>query len=403
MVLSSLNNIFENLHFNAFDLYLICFVTSIILFVLNIVLNKKVDLISVAAIVAINVCALLLSTKEVNSALNIIFAILYCLVAVYVLLAFIFYTKCKCICRTRIHDFLKNSEFEYYVQVNNKNKVIDYSLNLLSLIKRDNEGMYDVKFPNFIFNSFNMISLNGEPFNLSLESAFELNYRKTLSRHKNYEFTFTVSDENNNEITYDCLIQPVYFHNTLIAKNIYISVNRMQILESTRFALAECTQNLLDARNQTYVLMSLTSGVVMYFDFQTKMYNSTESFQKYTDTIRQEYDFDEFLSMIHPEDVQLYMDQSSTVNSLRTTRLKFRMFIGSKYYGVIEDSIFLAKDEKLVSLIRVTGDAYKEEASDVVLSTQEANDILENLGLSDIDKMAGATLDLLNRIGKKND
>ena len=170
MVLSSLNNIFENLHFNAFDLYLICFVTSIILFVLNIVLNKKVDLISVAAIVAINACALLLSTKEVNSALNIIFAILYCLVAVYVLLAFIFYTKCKCICRTRIHDFLKNSEFEYYVQVNNKNKVIDYSLNLLSLIKRDNEGMYDIKFPNFIFNSFNMISLNGEPFNLSLES-----------------------------------------------------------------------------------------------------------------------------------------------------------------------------------------------------------------------------------------
>ena len=107
--------------------------------------------------------------------------------------------------------------------------------------------------------------------------------------------------------------------------------------------------------------------------------------------------------MIHPEDVQLYMDQSSTINSLRTTRLKFRMFIGNKYYGVIEDSIFLAKDEKLVSLIRVTGEAYKEEASDVVLSTQEANDILENLGLSDIDKMAGATLDLLNRIGKKND
>ena len=177
----------------------------------------------------------------------------------------------------------------------------------------------------------------------------------------------------------------------------------MQILETTRFALAECTQNLLDARSQTYVLMSLTNGVVMYYDFQTKMYNSTESFQKYTDTIRQEYDFEEFLSMIHPEDVQLYMDQSSTVNSLRTTRLKFRMHIGSKYYGVIEDSIYLAKDEKLVSLIRVTGDAYKEEASDVVLSTQEANDILENLGLSDIDKMAGATLDLLNRIGKKND
>ena len=253
------------------------------------------------------------------------------------------------------------------------------------------------------FEIFNLSITCFRCLKINVLPIFRNNYLRAISKHKNYEFTITVIDDNNKEINYQGLIQPVFFHNTLIAKNIYLSVDRMQILDTTRSALAECTQNLLDARNQTYVLMSLTSGVVMYFDFQTKMYNSTESFQKYTDTIRQEYDFDEFLSMIHPEDVQFYMDQSSTINSLRTTRLKFRMIIGNKYFSVIEDSIYLAKEEKLVSLIRVTNDVHKEDAPDIVLSTQEANDILDNLGLSDIDKMAGSTLELLNRLNKKNE
>ena len=403
MIISSISNIFQNLNINAFHVYFICAIFAVVLLTINIVLNKKIDVIGLISFITITTCACLFSSKELNGVLNIIFAVLYILLAVYTLLAFMYFTKCSYICKTKVHDYLKNSEFEYFIQVNNKNKVIDFSLNLLTLTNRDSEGMYSLHFPELLFNSMNIKAINGEPYILTLSDTFRSNYKKAISRHKNYEFTFTVLDENNNEVYYEGLIQPVYFYNTLIAKNIYLSVNRMQILETTRYALAECTQNLLDARNQTYALMSLTSGVVMYFDFQTKMYNSTESFQKFTDTIRQEYDFEEFLSMIHPEDEQLYVDQSSTINSLRTTRLKFRMFIGNKYYGVIEDSIYLAKDGKLVSLIRVTGDAYKEEASDVVLSTQEANDILENLGLSDIDKMAGSTLDLLNRVGKKND
>ena len=398
-----ISNIFTNLHFNEFHIYLLCVVVTFILLLFKILIYKRIDIIGILSFVGITTLAVIFSTEELKSVWNIIITILYCIVLVYVILEYLYTAKCYSIRKNKIQDYLKNSEFEFYVQINKKNKIIDYSMNLLSLTNRTNEGMYDLKFPEFMFDCMNVSAVNGEPYTINVLPIFRNNYLRAISKHKNYEFTITVIDDNNKEINYQGLIQPVFFHNTLIAKNIYLSVDRMQILDTTRSALAECTQNLLDARNQTYVLMSLTSGVVMYFDFQTKMYNSTESFQKYTDTIRQEYDFDEFLSMIHPEDVQFYMDQSSTINSLRTTRLKFRMIIGNKYFSVIEDSIYLAKEEKLVSLIRVTNDVHKEDAPDIVLSTQEANDILDNLGLSDIDKMAGSTLELLNRLNKKNE
>ena len=107
--------------------------------------------------------------------------------------------------------------------------------------------------------------------------------------------------------------------------------------------------------------------------------------------------------MLHPEDVQFYIDQTSTINSLSTTRLKFRMIIGNKYYSMIEDSIYLAKEDKLVSVIRVSSDMRKDESVEVILSTKEATEILDDLGLNNIDQMADSTLDLLNRLSKKHD
>ena len=43
----------------------------------------------------------------------------------------------------------------------------------------------------------------------------------------------------------------------------------------------------------------------------------------------------------------------------------------------------------------------REESSEVILSTKEATEILDDLGSSNIDQMADSTLDLLNRLSKK--
>ena len=59
--------------------------------------------------------------------------------------------------------------------------------------------------------------------------------------------------------------------------------------------------------------------------------------------------------------------------------------------------------DKLVSVIRVSSDMRKDESVEVILSTKEATEILDDLGLNNIDQMADSTLDLLNRLSKKHD
>ena len=403
-MLSFFNNIKRILDFIDLGEVAICTYMILIVVILAVlkyvIINKKPIIDAVAMVVLFIVSAILFSTST-KLFVKLLITGLFVLLAAYAIYDFIVSTKIYMLRKSKVQDYLKNSEFEYYLQLNKRNKVIDFSANILTLTNRSKEGLIHLKFPEFLFDCLNIESVNGEKYTLNTLPEFRSQVNSATSKLKNYEFSFSARNDDNEIINYQGIIQPIYFGETFIGKNIYISVNRMEILEKTRNALAECATNLIDARNQLYVLMSLTSGVVMYFDFQTKNYIATESFQKYTDTAQEEYDFDDFLRMLHPEDVQFYIDQTATINSLTTTRLKFRMIIGNKYYSMIEDSIYLAKEDKLVSIIRVAQDMRREESPEVILSTKEATEILDDLGSSNIDQMADSTLDLLNRLSKK--
>ena len=405
-MLSFINNIKRILDFIDFGEVAICtflILVTIILGVLKyIIINKKPIIDAVALVVVVVISALVIS-QSTRLFTKLLVTALVILLAAYAVYDFIVSAKIYVLRKSKVQDYLKNSEFEYYLQLNRRNKVIDFSANILTLTNRNKEGMIHLKFPEFLFDCLNIEAVNGEKYTLNTLPEFRSQVNSATSKLKNYEFSFSARNDDNEIVNYQGIIQPIYFGNRYIGKNIYISVNRMEILEKTRNSLAECASNLIDARNQLYVLMSLTSGVVMYFDFQTKNYIATESFRKYTDTAQEEYDFDDFLRMLHPEDVQFYIDQTATINSLNTTRLKFRMIIGNKYYSMIEDSIYLAKEDKLVSIIRVAQDMRREETPEVILSTKEATEILDDLGASNIDQMADSTLDLLNRLSKKND
>ena len=403
-MLSFFNNIKRILDFIDLGEVAICtymILIVVILAILKYVIINKKPIIDAAALVALFIVSAILISASTKLFVKLLITALFILLAAYAVYDFIVSAKIYILRKSKVQDYLKNSEFEYYLQLNKRNKVIDFSANILTLTNRSKEGLVHLKFPEFLFDCLNIESVNGEKYTLNSLPEFRSQVNSATSKLKNYEFSFSARNDVNEIINYQGIIQPIYFGETFIGKNIYISVNRMEILEKTRNSLAECATNLIDARNQLYVLMSLTSGVVMYFDFQTKNYIATESFQKFTDTAQEEYDFDDFLRMLHPEDVQFYIDQTSTINSLTSTRLKFRMIIGNKYYSMIEDSIYLAKEDKLVSIIRVAQDMRREESSEVILSTKEATEILDDLGSSNIDQMADSTLDLLNRLSKK--
>lgn len=403
-MLSFFNNIKRILDFIDLGEVAICtymILIVVILAILKYVIINKKPIIDAAALVVLFIVSAILISTSTKLFVKLLITALFILLAAYAVYDFIVSAKIYILRKSKVQDYLKNSEFEYYLQLNKRNKVIDFSANILTLTNRSKEGLVHLKFPEFLFDCLNIESVNGEKYTLNSLPEFRSQVNSATSKLKNYEFSFSARNDVNEIINYQGIIQPIYFGETFIGKNIYISVNRMEILEKTRNSLAECATNLIDARNQLYVLMSLTSGVVMYFDFQTKNYIATESFQKFTDTAQEEYDFDDFLRMLHPEDVQFYIDQTSTINSLTSTRLKFRMIIGNKYYSMIEDSIYLAKEDKLVSIIRVAQDMRREESSEVILSTKEATEILDDLGSSNIDQMADSTLDLLNRLSKK--
>lgn len=382
---------------------LLAFSIILLLWILKLVLLNKKGLIDGLTTIGLVILALCVVNQNTNLFVKISITILFVLLLAYSIYDFIWSFKIYLLKKSKVQDYLKNSEFEYFVQVGKNNKIIDFSSNVLTLANRNKTEITNVRFPEFLFDCMNIISVNDEPFTLNTLPSFRTQFLETVSKLKNYEFSFVIKDETNQNLKYEGIIQPLYLGKQLIAKNIYISLNRMELLERTRSALLEASTDLKDIKNQLYVLMSITGGVVMYYDFQTKTYMATESFQKYTGASQSEYDFEEFLRMLHPEDVQFYIDQTSTINSMSTTRLKFRMLIGDRYFNMIDDSIYLSKDDKLVSVIRVSSDIKTLEEKEVILSTQETLDILDDLGGKNIDQMADTTLDLLDRIQNKKD
>lgn len=393
-----MNNLIMASIFSIININITLLIISIFILVLTILTIKQVKFFQIGACI-ISILAIILYAANHKGYLTILSMVLEVLLVAYAIYMTIITYKTYEIRKTKIQDFLKNSEFEYFIQVDNKNKIIDYSNNILTLTNREKKYISQVKFPEMLFDCLNILTVNGEKYSVNTLSDFKNRFREASSKVKNYTFTFELEDENNQLLLYEGIIQPIYFGQKLIAKNIYISLNRNVVLEKTRGSLFSAITDINDLRKQIYVLMSLTNGVVMYYDFLNKVYVPTEAFRKYTKIEQEEFDFEEFINMMHPEDVKYYYDQTATINSMSSTRLKFRMQFNNHYYNMVEDSINLEKDNKLVSVVRILQNV--KMSDDVVLSSKETNEMLDGLNDQRIDQILDNTLGILNHLDEK--
>ena len=384
--------------FSIININITLLIISIFILVLTILTIKQVKFFQIGACL-ISILAIVLYAVNHKGYLTILSMVLEVLLVAYAIYMTIITYKTYEIRKTKIQDFLKNSEFEYFIQVDNKNKIIDYSNNILTLTNREKKYISQVKFPEMLFDCLNILTVNGEKYSVNTLSDFKNRFNEASSKVKNYTFTFELEDENNQLLLYEGIIQPIYFGQKLIAKNIYISLNRNVVLEKTRGSLFAAITDINDLRKQIYVLMSLTNGVVMYYDFLNKAYIPTEAFRKYTKIEQEEFDFEEFINMMHPEDVKYYYDQTATINSMSSTRLKFRMQFNNHYYNMVEDSINLEKDNKLVSVVRILQNVKLND--DIVLSSKETNEMLDGLNDQRIDQILDNTLGILNHLDEK--
>ena len=296
-----------------------------------------------------------------------------------------------------LFNYMKENELDFFFQTDQKDRIINYSKTVFknSLITR--KDIYKHTLWKFIFDFFSIVSINKEEFNLEVGTKFLTNYKLANSKHKKYRFEIVVKHEDQ-YINYIGIIEPIVLNNHLVGRNVYIYQDRLEIVEQLKSALQSACTELEKSKEQAYILMSLSNEVVLYYDYQTKSYIATEAFCRFTNTEQKEYKFREIYKMIHPDDINLYSEQSKNVNSLMVTKIKYRLNINNEYYYVMEDSLNVIKDDCLVSIIRILGKSTEKMDKDAPLSTEEASSLINNLNNTNITKVIDDVDDIMNAV-----
>lgn len=310
--------------------------------------------------------------------------------------------------KDKTSEYLKNSEYDFFVQMDRKEKITDCSTTFLKMTKLSKKEILKNKGWKFIFDNFNVKSINKVEFSLNYVANFLAEYKECNSKHKVYRFTMDaemITDKEKgtiDNITYIGIIQPIYCKDYLVARNIFFYQDRMEVVESLKSTVRQVCTDLDDAYLQLDMMMSMSEGVVMYYDYQNRVYVATDCMRLYTKTEQKEYTFESLFSHIHPDDVNLYLEQAETVNSLSVTKIRYRLQIGGIYYKVEEDTIYLRKDYGLISIIRI---AEKGVIQHAPRNAKIQNDVAElnKLFNKNIKEKLNKTMDILNSVlGKYN-
>ena len=198
-------------------------------------------------------------------------------------------------------------------------------------------------------------------------------------------------------VKYEAIIQPVYCGKHLVGRNVFFYQDRAYVVEKLKSIVRSTCIDLEDSYLQLDVMMGMSEGVVMYYDFQNKVYVATECMRLYTKTNKKEYTFEELFTRIHPEDVNSYIQQAETVNSLSITKIRYRLLIGEVYYQVEEDSLYMRKDYGLISIIRIAEKSVYQSAPQ---NAKIINDleILDDLSSIDISNTINQTSNILDSV-----
>lgn len=373
---------------------IIIFTTITICFIISKILTiKKLDILDLLLLILLNI----LIIRFDNKVIDIICICLLGLVMVYTIFSFVIDYLKHDLRRQQLFNYMKENEIDFFFQTDHKDRIINYSKTIFKNSKITRKDIYKHILWKFIFDYFAIVSLNNEEFNLEVGTKFLTNYKLANSKLKKYKFEIVVKHEEE-YIKYIGIIEPIVLYNQVIGRNIYIYQDRLQMIDTLKLTLEEACTDLEQAKDQTYILMSLSNEVVLYYDYHSKTYIATEAFCRFSDTHQKEYKFKDIYQMIHPDDRNLYAEQAKVVNSMMVTKIKYRMNVNNEYYNVIEDSINVIKDDCLVSIIRVISKANEKENKDTPLSTEEANSLIDNLHSTNITKVIEDVEDIMNAV-----
>ena len=332
-----------------------------------------------------------------NKPLKITLFVILILVVIYQIVFFILKDKEAKIINKKTLEQLKNDSYDYYFSFNKKRKIIDCSYSFLTLSKRSKKELKKTEGWSFIFRTLGVQKINNEEFIIPNENLFLSHLDEVVSKYNMHEFTLeTYNTEGGSNYHYTGLLQPIYMGKKIIATNLYLYRDKMTIINDLSKKMDKASYQITNFKNVTHILMSLSEGIALYYDYQEKLYYTTEAFRDYVDEDKSFYTFQEIYAAIHDEDRDNYAEQSQTINSIHVTRIKFRLRVKGKYFYAVEDSIYLHKDEsELVSIIHLVGpvESIKE---DNIISTKEVVDLVDNMSKEVIAPIVFETKEALN-------
>ncbi len=380
-------------------LYAVLFGALIFTTISKSIINKKVDYISIVLLVLLGTIIFLKQQNLLIFYLLVILSYIYVgLVNVILYLKYLFkQTRNK-----KLLEHIKNDTSAYYLSLNLKNKILDYSGSLMNLTKLTDKQIKKSKSWELLFNSLKVIKINNDEYTQATLTNFILSLEKVVSKFKLYQFDIEVANETDIK-KYNCYIQAVYFKELKIGLNVYLYSDKIQVLNNLKTNLDNTLTSLYNYKQVLHILMSLQEGMGLYYDYQEKLYYATTSFQHYMNNNKVTYSFQELYEMIATEDQERYAVESKNINNASTTRIKFKLKLKDEYYFAIEDSINLSKNHnELVSVIKILGLASKVE-NEPILSTQETIDIIKEFSQTPVTPIVYEIEELLNSVLENED
>lgn len=252
----------------------------------------------------------------------------------------------------RTNALIKNAPFDYYYATDDQDFITDFSETFMSLTGLEAYEIYNTLGFQTLMSKLFITHINGEEINNANAVRLNYDYMSTKDVNKSQYFEITVK-ENEEEFDILGIVEPVYYKNKFIGKNVYLSKNNKHNLSKLQDGLTDALKVIQDDRAQLYVMMSMADHVIMYYDYNTSTYVMTEVMAKKLSLQHRELNIEEYISLIHPADIQHYQEQGTVISAQEVTRIRYRIRLNKKYYDVVEDAIYLNRDGKLISIIRL--------------------------------------------------
>ncbi|MBO4667013.1 MAG: hypothetical protein J5666_02635 [Bacilli bacterium] len=250
----------------------------------------------------------------------------------------------------RCNQMVANAPFDAYYISDAQDMIQDFSDSFKELVNLEDEEIYQTNGCKTILNRLHITHINDVEMSSNLSVRLNVDYNAIYEMKSTYyaKLTYLNGEE---EVDLNMIVEPIFYHNKFLGRNVYFAKNNSKVLNKLQDTLSNTLQTIDNDRAQVYAMMSMIEGVIMYYDYNTKTYVVTEQAATFFGLSQREYPLSEYVNLVHPDDFRHFEEQTSVISSIDVTTIKYRLKLGSKYYLIDENAMYLNRDANLISIV----------------------------------------------------